>query len=532
MKKILYGAEARKSIKIGIDKVADAVKITLGPKGRNVILENPFRGPTITNDGVSIAKDIELEDKYENLGASLLKQVAEKTNNKAGDGTTTATVLTQALITEGLKLVETGVNPVGIRRGMEKAKNIVVDHLKKYSKKISSKEEITQIATISAESEEIGKMIAEIIQEVGPEGVVTVEQSHALGLRKEIVTGMSFDKGFLSQHLVNKEAENIVELKDPMILVTDHKVSSVSDLLPTLQSLTQAGKKDIVIIAPDIDGEALATLILNKVKGILNVLAVKAPDFGENQKQILEDIATVVGAQFVSQDKSMRLDKVTISMLGSAKKVVSTKNDTTIVSGVGKKKAIEDRISSIRNLISKASNEYEKENLKKRLAKISGGVAVIHVGAPSETELTYLKHKLEDAVAATKAAVEEGIVAGGGTALAKAASSVKFESKDREEVAGFEILMRSISVPLLQIVKNAGEMNEHVVLHQVVTNKGAWYGYDAKNGTFQKDMIKAGIIDPLRVTRTAIENAVSVAALLLTTEVAVIEEKVADATQL
>lgn len=532
MKKILYGAEARKAIKVGIDKVADAVKCTLGPKGRNVILEKVYTAPFITNDGVTIAKEIELEDRFENLGASLLKQVAEKTNSVAGDGTTTSTVITQALVEDGMKFLETGINPVGIRRGMEKAKVLVIEHLKKYSKKISSKEEITQIATISAESEEIGTLIAEVIQEVGSEGVVTVEPSNTMGLTKEIVTGMNFDRGYISPHFVNNTSENSVELENTLILVTDHKVSSIAELIPLLNEVMQSGKKDFMIVAPEVEGEALATLILNKVKGIINVLAVKAPDFGENQKQMLEDIATLVGAQFIAQDKSMRLENTTLGMLGTAQKVVSTKSDTTIVSGAGKKKSVDERIASIRNLITKASNEYEKENLKKRLAKMSGGVAVIHVGAASETELTYLKHKLEDAVAATKAAVDEGIVAGGGTALAKASVSLAFENTDPEEKAGFDILMKAIRVPLLQIVKNAGEINENVVLNEVVNNKGSLYGYDAKNGVFVKDMIKEGIIDPLRVTRTAIENAVSVAALFLTTEAAVIEEKVEDPTKL
>lgn len=525
-KQIAYGEDARKRIRTGLDKVARAVRVTLGPKGRNVVLAKPYGGPTITNDGVSIAKEIELPDPYENLGASLVKQVAEKTNDAAGDGTTTSTVIAAALAREGLKFVETGINPVGIRRGMEAAKDEVIGMLKKGSKKISSKGEIAQVATISAESEEMGRMIAEVIDEVGKDGVVTTEQSNTLGLSKEVVEGMNFDKGYISPYMMTDAESQKAEIGNPAILITDRKISAINDIVPLLNSLAQAGKKDIVIVAEDIDGEALTTLVVNRLRGTLNVLAVKAPEYGDSRKAMLQDIAVLTGGQVISEEKGMKLESATPSMLGSAAKVISTKDDTTIVGGKGKKKDIDARVAEIRTLVDRSESDYDREKLRKRLAKLSGGVAVIRVGAPTEAELTYMKHKMEDAVAATKAAIEEGIVAGGGTALARASASVsaalaKRESEGHEFAAGYDALLRALSEPLRQIAANAGEEDPAVVLNRVIDGKGASFGYDASANRYVDDMVKAGIIDPLKVTRTALENAVSVVALLLTTEAAV-----------
>lgn len=525
-KQIAYGEDARKRIRTGLDKVARAVRVTLGPKGRNVVLAKPYGGPTITNDGVSIAKEIELPDPYEQLGASLVRQVAEKTNDTAGDGTTTSTVIAAALAREGLKFVETGINPVGIRRGMEAAKDEVVDTLRKSSKKITSKEEIAQVATISAESEEMGRMIAEVIDEVGKDGVVTTEQSNTLGLTKEVVEGMSFDKGYISPYMMTNAESQTAEIENPAILLTDRKISAVNDIVPILNSLAQAGKKDVVIVAEDVDGEALTTLVVNRLRGTLNVLAVKAPEYGDNRKAMLEDIAVLTGAQVVSEAKGMKLEATTLAMLGSASKVISSKDDTTIVGGKGKRKAIDARVAEIRTLADRSESDYDREKLRKRVAKLAGGVAVIRVGAPTEAELTYMKHKMEDAVAATKAAIEEGIVAGGGTALAKAAASVsaaraKRGGEGHEFGAGYDALLRALTEPLRQIAANAGEEDPAVVLNRVIEGKGANFGYDASANRYVDDMVKAGIIDPLKVTRTALENAVSVAALLLTTEAAV-----------
>ncbi len=527
-KQITYSEDARKRIKVGVDKVANAVRVTLGPKGRNVILGKSFGGPTITNDGVSIAKEIELSDAYENLGAELMKQVAEKTNDIAGDGTTTATVVASALIREGLKFVETGINPIGIRRGMEGALLEVTAILEKNSKKISSKAEIVQVATISAESREMGEMIADVIDEVGADGVVTTEQSNTLGLSKEVVEGMNFDKGYISPYMMTSADAQTAEVNDPYILITDRKISAINDIVPILNALAQAGKKDVVIIAEDVDGEALATLVVNKLRGVLNVLAIKAPEFGDNRKNMLRDIAILTGGEVISEETGMKLDSTTIAQLGRASKVISTKDDTTIVGGKGKKKDIDSRVASLRSHIENTENEYDREKLKKRMAKLSGGVAVIRVGASTETELTYMKHKMEDAVNATKAAIAEGIVAGGGTALAKAASLValsrsKKEYESHEYKAGYETLLRALSDPLRQIALNAGETDPAVVLAKVVEEKGVNFGYNAALDTYEADMIKAGIIDPLKVTRTALENAVSIAALLLTTEAAIVD---------
>lgn len=528
---IKYNEEAREKIKAGIDAVADAVKVTLGPRGRNVILDKGFGSPVITNDGVTIAKEIELEDKFENIGADLIKEVANKTNDVAGDGTTTATVLTQAIIREGMKLVATGMNPINIRFGIEEAKADIIAELKKNSKSVSGKEEIAQVATISAENAEMGKMIADVLSEVGKDGVVTVEESQTFGLEKEIVEGMNFDKGYISPYMMTNAESLKSEMKDPFIIITDKKISTVAEILPVLEKITQVGKKDIVIIAEDVDGEALTTLVLNKLRGVLNVLAIKAPEFGESKKSILEDIAILTGGKVISEETGMKMESVELDMLGHASKVIATKDATTIVGGKGKKKEIEARISQLKTQIKSADGKYDKEKLQKRLAKISGGVAVIKVGAATETELTYFKHKMEDALAATRAAYEEGIVCGGGIALLKASAVLDKRIKssgltliDNERRAGYTILAQALEIPIRQIVENSGQDEPGVVVDKIRNNKNANFGYDAKEGKYTDDMIKAGIVDPLKVTRTALENAVSVAAILLTTEVAITDK--------
>ncbi len=531
-KDIKFDEKARQSIKVGIDKVANAVKVTLGPKGRNAILDKGYGAPTITNDGVSIAKEIELEDKFENIGAELIKEVASKTNDVAGDGTTTSAVLTQAIVREGLKYVAMGVNPVGIRHGIEVAGREVVKELKAKAKKIESREEITQVATISAEDPEVGKIIAEVIEKVGKDGVVTVEESQTFGLSSEIVEGMQFDKGYISPYMVTNADKMEAELEDPYILITDKKISSLNEILPILEKITQAGKKDIVIIAEEVEGEALATLVVNKLRGTFNALAVKAPGFGDRRKEMLADIAIVTGGKVITEDVGIKLENATLDMLGRARKVIATKDNTTIVDGRGDKKDIESRISQIRREIETSDSDFDKEKLQERLAKLSGGVAVLKVGAATESELTYKKHKVEDALAATKAAVEEGIVAGGGTALVRAGVAVgkKFERGEikipsgnlvDEFRAGFRILLRSLEEPLRQIVQNAGKEEGAVIANLVRNSDLENKGYNAISNKMVDDMIKEGIIDPVKVTRSALENAISVSAMLLTTEVAV-----------
>ena len=525
-KDVKYNEEARQAIKVGIDKVADAVKITLGPKGRNAILDKGYGAPTITNDGVTIAKEIELEDKFENIGAELIKEVASKTNDVAGDGTTTSTILTQAIAREGLKYVAMGVNPVGIRHGIEAAGKEVIKELKANSKKIESKEEIAQVARISAEDPEVGNIIAEVMEKVGKDGVITVEESQTFGLSSDIVEGMQFDKGYISPYMITNTEKMQAEFEDPYILITDKKISSLNEVLPILEKITQAGKKDIVIIAEEVDGEALATLVINKLRGTFNALAIKAPGFGDRRKEMLSDIAVVTGGKVITEDLGIKLENATLDMLGNARKIISTKDNTTIVDGKSGKNDIENRIAQIRKEIEATDSDFDKEKLQERLAKLTGGVAVLKVGAATESELTYRKHKVEDALAATKAAVEEGIVAGGGTALVKAGVAVKSvgvktpsqDTKDEFE-AGFKILLRALEEPLRQIVQNAGK-EEGAVIANLVRN-GKQDGYNAVSGAVVPDMIKEGIIDPVKVTRSALENAISVSAMLLTTEVAV-----------
>jgi chaperonin GroEL len=530
MSKIIkYNEDAREKIKSGIDQVADAVKITIGPRGRNVILDKGFGSPVVTNDGVTIAKEIELEDKFENIGADLMKEVANKTNDVAGDGTTTATILTQAIVREGLKLVATGMNPINIRHGIESAKDEVIKELKKKSKSISGKDEIAQVATISAENPEVGKMIADVLSEVGKDGVITVEESQTFGLSKEVVEGMSFDKGYISPYMITDAESLKAEMKDPYIVITDKKISALKEILPVLEKITQSGKKDIVLIADDVDGEALTTLVVNKLRGVINVLAIKAPEFGDTKKEMLEDIAALTGCKVIAEEKGMKIENIELDMLGRASKVISTKDVTTIVGGKGKKKEIDERIGQIKNQIDKSSSKWDKEKLQKRLAKISGGVAVIKVGAATETELTYIKHKMEDALSATRAAISEGIVAGGGVALlgsslylSEKMKNIEAKSTDKMEFnAGYTILIKALLEPIKQIIINGGQNDPGVIINEISKSKNANSGYDASKGEAVEDMIKTGIIDPLKVTRTALENAVSVSAILLTTQVAI-----------
>ena len=537
-KRIVFSEKARELLKNGVNIVADAVKITLGPKGRNVVLEKGFGTPTITNDGVTIAKEIELEDKIENMGAEIVKEVANKTNDMAGDGTTTAVVLTQAIVKEGLKSTTLGVNPMGIRIGIEKATEAIVSSLKKIAKPIKNKEEIAQVATISAESEEFGKIIAEAIDKVGKDGVVTVEESQSFGVESEFVKGMQFDKGYVSPYMITDADRMEAVYGDPLILITDKKISSINDILPLLEKLAKEGKKELVIIADDVEGEALTTLVVNKLRGAFNTLAIKAPGYGDRRKEMLEDIAVVTGGKVISEEVGLKLDKAEINMLGRARKIISTKDNTTLVGGKGKKEEIEKRIEQVRMQIKNIDSEFDKEKLVERLAKLSGGVAVIRVGAATETEMKYKKMKIEDAVEATKAAVDEGIVPGGGTALVKAEAMVekdfnegkiKSPSKDieKEFEVGFRILLRAIEEPLRQIVINAGKKEGAVVAsdikEEVIKTPSSNKGYDAGADKIVSDMIKAGIIDPVKVTRTALQNAASAAAMLLTTEVAIAE---------
>lgn len=529
-KKILYNEAARKSLKAGVDAVADAVKITLGPRGRNVVLDKGYGSPTITNDGVSIAREITLKDKFENMGAEIIKEVASKTNDSAGDGTTTATILTQAIVSEGLRQTTMGMNAMGIRFGIEAASKDVVEALKDIAKPIKSDEEIRQVATISAESAELGKIIADTIKKVGKDGVVTVEESQSTGLESEIVEGIEFDKGYVSPYMITNAERMEAEYSDPAILVTDKKISSIKEVLPLLEKLAQAGKKDVVIIAEDVDGEALTTFVLNKLRGTFNVLAIKAPGYGDRKKEMLEDIAVTIGATVISSDVGITFENASITALGKARKVISRKDSTVIVGGKGKKSDIEERVGQLKAQREQMDSKYDKEKIDERIAKLSGGVAVIRVGAATETEMKYLKLKIEDAVNATKAAIEEGIVSGGGVALVKAASVVssslnakKVESMPSEQELGYKIVLKALEAPLKQIAVNAGKDDGSVIVDQVKNGKGN-FGYDALMDKIVPDMISAGIVDPVKVTRLGVQNACSAAAILLTTEAAVAEE--------
>lgn len=529
-KQIIFNEDAKKLLKSGVDKVANAVKITIGPRGRNVVLDKGYGAPTITNDGVSIAKEITLSNKIENMGAEIIKEVASKTNDNAGDGTTTAVVLTQAIIDEGIKQTVMGVNAMGIKLGIEKASEEVVKALKGMAKTIKNKDEIMQVATISAESAELGKIIAETIDRVGKDGVVTVEESPSFGVESEVVEGMQFDKGYVSAYMINNPDRMEAEFKDASIIITDRKISNIKDILPLLEKVAQTGKKEVVIIAEEVEGEALTTFVLNRLKGTFNVLAVKAPGYGDRKKEMLQDIAIVTGGKVISEELGVKLENADLDMLGKASKVIATKDNTTIVGGKGKKADIDARIAHLRKLKSGTESKFELEKVEERLAKLAGGVAIIKVGAATETEMKYLKLKIEDAVNATKAAIEEGIVPGGGTALIKAAAKVgsmdiksPVLSFEKEFKVGFDILIKALEAPLKQIAINAGRDDGSVIVDKVKNGKGN-AGYDAAKDEIIPDMIAAGIIDPVKVTRSGVQNAASAAAILLTTEVAIVDE--------
>jgi chaperonin GroEL len=522
-KQILFGEDARKAIHAGVTKASKAVKVTLGPRGRNVVLEKSFGGPRITNDGVSIAKEISFKDKFENMGAEIVKEVANKTNDGVGDGTTTTVVLLEAMIDEGLDRVTKGGNAMGVRNGMEKARDAAVAELKKMAKPVAGKNDVKQVASISAESEELGTIIAETVEKVGKNGVVTVEESQGMDLSYEVVEGLQIDKGYVSAYMVTNPERMEAEVRDALVLITDKKISSVQEILPLLEKIAQSGKKELVIVADDVDGEALTTFVVNKLRGTFSVLAVKAPGYGDRKKEMLADIAAVVGAQVISTDTGLTFDAATLSMLGKATRVVAGKDNTVFVGGKGKKADIEARIAQLQAIHENTTSKFDKEALESRIAKLSGGVAVIRVGAATETEMKYLKDKIDDAVKATKASIEEGIVAGGGTALAKVARIIsKADTKKMtvDEKSGYDIVVRALEQPLRQIALNCGKDDVSVIVNKVQEAKGL-AGYDALADEMVDDMVKAGIIDPVKVTRGAVENAVSAAAILLTTEAAV-----------
>ena len=520
-KVIKFNEEARKALEVGVDTLADAVKITLGPKGRNVVLDKGYGIPTITNDGVTIAKEIELKDPIENLGAQIVKEVATKSNDVAGDGTTTATVLAQALIKEGLKMVASGANPVFIRKGMEKASKKVIEELIKRAKKIESNEEIAQVGAISASDREIGELIAQAMAKVGESGVITVEEAKSLDTTLEVVEGMQFDNGYLSPYMVSDSERMVVELDSPFVLITDKKISSMKELLPILEKTVEMGRP-MLIIAEDVEGEALATLVVNKLRGTLNIAAVKAPAFGDRRKAMLEDIAILTGGEVISEEKGIKLETADIDFLGQAKKVRITKDNTVIVDGLGTKENIAARVGQIKNAIEETTSDYDREKLQERLAKLSGGVAVIKVGAATETEMKEKKLRIEDALNATKAAVEEGIVPGGGTILVQIAKAIEDFKLEGEEGLGVDIVKKALYAPMRQIALNAG-LDAGVVIEKVKSSEEG-IGFDAAKEEYV-DMVKTGIIDPTKVTRSAIQNAISVSSVLLTTEVAVANEK-------
>ena len=518
-KEIKFSENARHSLLKGVDKLADTVKTTLGPKGRNVVLEKSYGAPDITNDGVTIAKSIELENHFENMGAKLVSEAAQKTNDIAGDGTTTATVLTQAIVREGMKNVTAGANPVGIRRGIETATKAAVDELHKISHKVSTKDEIAQVASVSSASTEVGNLIADAMEKVGHDGVITIEESKGIDTELSVVEGMQFDRGYLSQYMVSDNDKMEADLDNPYILITDKKISNIQDILPLLQEIVQQGKS-LLIIADDVDGEALPTLVLNKIRGTFNVVAVKAPGFGDRRKAMLEDIAILTGGTVISSDLGLELKDTKIDQLGKAGKVTVTKDSTTIVEGAGSKEAIAERVDQIKKQIADTTSDFDREKLQERLAKLAGGVAVIKVGAATETELKERKYRIEDALNATRAAVEEGYVAGGGTALVDVMKSiqgtVKGDSEDAE--TGVKIVMKALGAPVRQIAENAGKDGAVILDH--LEHEDPEVGYNAATNKWE-NMVKAGIIDPTKVTRSALQNAASIAALLLTTEAVV-----------
>ena len=522
-KEIKYGEDARKSLLEGINKLADTVKVTLGPKGRNVVLDKNFGAPLITNDGVTIAKEIELDDKFENMGAQLVKEVSTKTNDVAGDGTTTATVLAQIMIKEGIKNIAAGGDVMGIKKGMDKATTVVVDELKKISSPINGKEDIARVASISANNEEIGTLIAEAMEKVSKDGVITIEESKTSSTDVEVVEGMQFDKGYVSPYMVTDTEKMETVMDNPYILITDKKISNIQEILPLLESLMQESGK-LVIIADDIEGEALSTLILNKLRGVLNVVAVKAPGFGDRRKEMLEDIAVLTGGEVITSDLGLELKETTIEQLGRARQVKIGKESTIIVDGAGNKDEIASRVKQIRAQLEETTSEYDKEKLQERLAKISGGVAVIQVGAATEVEMKEKKLRIEDALSATKAAVEEGIVAGGGTAYINTISKVEelLDKVAENEKVGVKIILKALEEPVRQIATNAGL--EGAVILEKVKNSASGIGFDAAKEEYV-DMKKAGIVDPTKVTRSAIQNAESIASMILTTESIVTDKK-------
>jgi len=520
VKEIKYAEDARAAMMRGVDILAETVKVTLGPKGRNVVLEKAFGSPLITNDGVTIAKEIELEDHFENMGAKLVIEVASKTNDIAGDGTTTATVLTQAIVREGLKNVTAGANPLGIRRGIELATKVAVDELANIAKPVTSKEAIAQVAAVSSRSELVGQYISDAMEKVGNDGVITIEESKGMETELDVVEGMQFDRGYLSQYMVSDTEKMIAELDNPFILITDKKISNIQDILPLLEQILQQNRP-LLIIADDVDGEALPTLVLNKIRGTFNVVAVKAPGFGDRRKAMLEDIAILTGGTVITEELGLDLKEATMEMLGNAGKVVVDKDTTIIVEGAGSSDAIDHRTAVIKAQIAETTSDFDREKLQERLAKLSGGVAVIKVGAPTETELKEMKLRIEDALNATRAAVEEGIVAGGGTALINVASKVAQIDAEGDEATGVKIVLRALEEPVRQIAKNAGF--EGSVIVDKLKNSDTGIGFNAANGEWV-NMIETGIVDPAKVTRSALQNASSVAALLLTTE-AVVADK-------
>ncbi len=520
-KNIVFNEEARQAMKRGVDKLANAVKVTLGPKGRNVVIESGYGSPTITKDGVTVAKEVELEDKMENIGAELVKEVASKTNDVAGDGTTTATVLAQAMVSEGIKNITAGANPLAVKRGMEKALEIVVKNLREHVSQPVSGDMIENVASISANDKEIGKIIAEAVNKLGNEGVITVEEGQSFGVEMEVVQGMRIDKGYGSPYMITNQERMEAEYTDPKILVTDKKISSIQDILPILEKVLKTGQKELVIIADDVDGEAQATIIVNKLRGVFSALAIKAPGFGDRRKEMLQDIAIVTGATFVTEELGRKLESVELEDLGSARKVVATKEFTTIVDGKGEKPEIEARITTLKKQIETTDSSFDREKLQERLAKLAGGVGVIKVGAATEVEMKEKKHRIEDAIAATKAAVEEGIVPGGGVALLRAQKVLEETDMTGEEEVGARILRRAMEEPLRQISANAGK--DGAVVVEEVRKLEKTMGYNAEEDRYE-DMVAAGIIDPTKVTRSALQNATSIASLFLTTE-CVISEK-------
>ena len=519
-KMIEFGEEARRAMQSGVDKLANTVKVTLGPKGRNVILDKKFGSPLITNDGVSIAREIELEDPYENMGAQLVKEVATKTNDVAGDGTTTATLLAQAIIREGLKNVTAGANPILIRSGIRKAVDVAVEEIKNISKPVAGKEDIARVAAISAADEEIGTLISDAMEKVGNEGVITVEESKSMGTELDVVEGMQFDRGYVSPYMATDTEKMEALLDNPLILITDKKITNIQEILPILEQIVQNGRK-LLIIAEDVEGEAMATLVVNKLRGTFNCVAVKAPGFGDRRKEMLQDIAVLTGGEVISEELGRDLKEVTLDMLGQAESVKVTKENTTIVNGKGEKSLIKERINQIKTQIEETSSEFDKEKLQERLAKLSGGVAVIKVGAATETELKERKLRIEDALAATKAAVEEGIVPGGGTAYVNAINKVaELTSEVDDTQVGINIIVKALEEPMRQIAINAG-LEGSVIIEKVKYSE-AGIGYDALNDKYV-NMLQTGIVDPTKVTRSALQNAASVASTFLTTEAAVVD---------